>query len=42
MELNIVKGDLLLFELDRGDDAAVVGKLSMRGSENAKDKRSTG
>ena len=32
--LEIVKGDILLFEVEPGDCAAVVGKLAIRGSEH--------
>ena len=38
-ELQVVRGDLLLFEVEQGDVAAVVGKISLRGSENGKDAR---
>ena len=36
--LGIHQGDLLLFELEQGDCAAVVGKLCMRGIEHGKDR----
>lgn len=36
--LDWVKGDILLFEVEVGDSAAIVGKLSLRGSENVRDR----
>ena len=39
--LEISKGDMLLFEVEPGDVAAVVGKLTLRGPENAENKRSS-
>jgi len=36
-QLEIVKGDILLFEVETGDVAAVVGKLALRGSEHGRD-----
>ncbi len=35
-ELKIVKGDMLLFEVEPGEAAAVVGKLGLRGSESGR------
>ena len=40
-ELQIERGDLVLFEVEQGDVAAVVGKLALRGSESGPDKRDT-
>ena len=40
-QLQIVKGDMLLFEVEPGDVAAVVGKLKLRGSECGPDKGNT-
>lgn len=37
-QLEIVKGDILLFELELGDVAAVVGKMALRGVDNERDK----
>jgi len=36
-QLTIVKGDILLFEVESGDVAAVVGKIALRGIENGRD-----
>lgn len=46
-QLEIVKGDILLFEVEPGEVAAVVGKLALRGVEHGrdnanKDRRDTG
>ena len=38
--LQISRGDMLLFEVEPGDDAAVVGKLTLRGSESGQNNRS--
>lgn len=36
-QLGIVRGDLLLFEVEPGDVAAVVGKMALRGIDNERD-----
>jgi len=36
-QLEIVKGDILLFEVETGDVAAVVGKLALRGVDSGRD-----
>ena len=35
------KGDVLMFEVDVGDVAAVVGKSSLRGIDHGRDSRNT-
>ena len=37
----ISKGDVVLFEVEQGDVACVMGKITMRGSENAGDSRNS-
>lgn len=41
-QLEIVKSDILLFEVETGDAAAVVGKLKLRGSESGENCTHTG
>lgn len=36
--LNWSRGDVLLFQLENGHGAAVVGKLMLRGQENVRDR----
>jgi len=40
--LDLVKGDVLLFEVKVGDVAAIVGKANLRGSENVGDTGNSG
>lgn len=35
------RGDMLLFEAETGESAAIVGKLSLRGSEDGRDQENT-
>lgn len=40
-QLEIIKGDVILFEVEPGEVAAVMGKISLRGSENAGNSRNS-
>jgi len=40
-QLEVCKGDILLFEVEPGEVAAVVGKLTLRGSESGRAKGHT-
>ena len=40
-KLNISKGDIVLFEVEQGDVAAVMGKINLRGCENERNQRNS-
>lgn len=42
VELDISKGDMLLFEVEPGGVVAAVGKMTLKGPENGKDTSSPG
>lgn len=40
-QLGISKGDVVLFEVEQGEVAAVMGKIAMRGCEDDRDSRNS-